>query len=101
MAVVCIPSLIFWGVVVYLLRAKVDYETWPLYVVLAALPLPLCVLLYLRYKREPEPPDAHSRLFHIFSAVVFALLSSNFLWRVSRTREESLLGFPCWWPLVP
>lgn len=93
-AVVCIPSLLFWGVVAYLLRGKVDYETWPLYVVLAALPLPLCVLLYLRYKREPEPPEAHSRLFHILSAVLFALLSYTYLWRVLHNGGKKAPWFP-------
>jgi hypothetical protein len=83
-ATVCVPSLLFWGSFAYLLRAKVDAEAWPIYLVLVILPFPVCIPLYRRYLKGPQAQSPRSRQSYVRSAVFFAILSFCYLFPLLR-----------------
>ena len=85
-ATVCFPSLLFWGFVAYLLRAKVDAEAWPIYLVLVILPFPLCIPLYRRYLKGPQAQSLRSRRFYVRWAIFFGI--GAFLYAVPLLRHH-------------
>jgi hypothetical protein len=58
-----LPSLIIWGVLLYLVRANSSAEEWPLYLIFVALPLPLIFPIYKRYLRGPLAKAEKTELF--------------------------------------
>ena len=51
-ATVCLPSLLVWAILAYLLRSKLNLafaEVLPIYLFLAILPMPLAFPIYRRY----------------------------------------------------
>ena len=48
-ATVCIPPILIWGFLLYVIRANARADEWPVYIVFVALPLPLIHPVYKRY----------------------------------------------------
>jgi uncharacterized membrane protein YhdT len=77
-ATVCLPSLILWTVIAYLLRSKLNLpyaEALPIYLFLAILPMPLAFPVYRRYLRgAPRNAKTVSPKLNIALAILFAVV---------------------------
>jgi hypothetical protein len=77
-ATVCLPSLVFWTIVAYLLRAKLNLpiaEALPIYLFLAILPMPLALPVYRRHlKGTPRSTKTLSPKVSIALAILFAVV---------------------------
>lgn len=67
-ATVTIPTLLIWGVLLYVLRGNARSDEWPLYVIFLALPLPLIFPIYRRYLRGPSVMKLKTPRYHFFWA---------------------------------
>jgi hypothetical protein len=75
-----VPSLLVWGVVLYLLRAQVSAEDWPLFAILVALPLPLFFPIYHRYRKGIHPGQQNRKpWFHLACAILIASLAVDYV----------------------
>lgn len=81
-ATVCVPSLLIWIFVAYLLRAKVDAEAWPIYLVLVILPFPLCIPVYRYYLKGTQFRRPRTRRSYVVSAIFFGILSFDYSLRL-------------------
>ena len=75
-ATVCLPSLIFWTIVAYFLRTKLNLpyaEALPIYLFFAVLPMPLAFPVYRRYlKGTPRNTKTLSPGVNVGLAILFA-----------------------------
>lgn len=78
-ATVCLPSLIVWTILAYLLRSKLNLpyaEALPIYLFLAILPMPLAFPLYRRYlKGTSRCAKTLSPRLSIAMAILFAVVA--------------------------
>lgn len=77
-ATVAIPSLIIWGVLLYLVSANATSDEWPLYLIFVVLPFPLIFPIYRRYLRGPSAKPERPRTLFIW-AVASAVLGSAYV----------------------
>jgi ABC-type transport system involved in cytochrome c biogenesis permease subunit len=77
-ATVCLPSLILWTILAYILRSKLSLpyaEALPIYLFLAMLPMPLAFPLYRRYLRgAPRNTKTLSPRLNLAMAFLFAVV---------------------------
>ena len=77
-ATVCLPSLVAWTIVAYLLEWKLNVsyaEALPIYLFLAILPMPLAFPVYRRYlKGTPRNEKSLSPKVSIGLAILFAIV---------------------------
>ena len=77
-ATVCLPSVILWTILAYLLRSKLNLayaEALPIYLFLVILPMPLAFPVYRRYLRgTPRNAKTLSPKLNIALAVLFAVV---------------------------
>ena len=88
-ATVSIPSLIIWGVLLYVVRANATADEWPLYVIFIALPLPLIFPIYKRYLRGPVAKLENPRTLFVWAAISAALGSAYVVSTLLRRRDNS------------
>jgi hypothetical protein len=78
-ATVCLPSLIVWTVLAYLLRSKLSLpyaDALPIYLFLAILPMPLAFPIYRRYlKGTSRGVKTLSPRLNIALAILFAVVA--------------------------
>lgn len=77
-ATVAVPSLIIWGVLLYLERQNATAEEWPLWLIFVALPLPLIFPIYKRYLRGPSVKAEKPRTL-LIAAAASAVLGSAYV----------------------
>ena len=87
-ATVAVPSLIIWGVLLYLVRANSTSEEWPLYLIFVALPLPLIFPIYKRYLRGPSVKAEKPRTLFIWATASALLGSANVASAFFRPRDR-------------
>ena len=73
-ATVAIPTLLIWGVLLYVVRGNARSDEWPLYVIFLALPLPLIFPIYKRYLRGPHATKLRTPRYHFLSATATGAL---------------------------
>jgi len=76
-ATVCLPSLLLWTILGYLLRSKLNLpyaEALPIYLFLAILPMPLAFPVYRRYLRGTRHAKTLSPKLNIALAILFAVV---------------------------
>lgn len=82
-ATLCLPSLVAWTIVAYLLKTKLSVpyaEAFPIYLFLAILPMPLALPVYRRYlSGTPRVAKAGSPRVHITLAILFAAVAVIYL----------------------
>lgn len=78
-ATVCIPTLIIWGVLLYVVRTSARSDEWPLYVIFIALPLPLIYPIYKRYLRGPTVRNEGKPRTHFIAAIASAVLGFSYV----------------------
>src|SRR4051812_8686834 len=89
-ATVCIPILVVWGGLLYLLRTNARPDEWPLYVIFIALPLPLIFPIYKRYLRGPSTGRERSPKTHFVAGIASAALGSSYIGiTLTRHRDTS------------
>ena len=91
-ATVAVPSLVFWGVVLYVTRANATADTWLIYAILIALPLPLIFPIYKRYLRGPTPKVEKPRTLFAVAVVCALVGSANLIYTLIRHRDKSDLA---------
>ena len=92
-ATVAIPSLIIWGVLLYVIRANALADEWPLYAIFIALPLPLIFPIYKRYLRGPSVKLEKPRTLFIAAAASVVFGSANIVFTLIHHRDNSDLAF--------
>ncbi len=92
-ATVSIPSLIIWGVLLYVVRANATADEWLLYVIFIALPLPLIFPIYKRYLRGPVAKLENPRTLFVLAVGSAALGSAYVISTLQRHRDNSDLFF--------
>ena len=78
-ATVCIPTLVIWGVLLYVIRTNARSDEWPLYVIFIALPLPLIFPIYKRYLRGPGVRNDGSPKANFVAAIASAVLGLSYI----------------------
>jgi len=78
-ATVCIPTLVIWGVLLYLVRINARSDEWPLYVIFIVLPLPLIFPIYKRYLRGPKPQNEGTPRTNFIAAIASAILGFSYV----------------------
>jgi hypothetical protein len=98
-ATVCLPSVVVWSILAYLLRSKFSPygEVLPIYLFLAVLPMPLFFPIYRRYlKGTPPSTSVGSPRFRIAMAILCVFIAT-----VQASRIPALLrGHGNRWDLV-
>ena len=77
-ATVCLPSVVVWSILAYVLRAKLNPygEVLPIYLFLAVLPMPLFFPLYRRYlKGTPRSSNVGSAGLRVVLGILFAFVA--------------------------
>jgi hypothetical protein len=98
-ATVALPSAVFWGIVfLYELNARTASESWVLLlvvcVILFALPLPLAIPIYHRYRKDVQRVSTvKSPRHHVFLAALFAVLSAGYAMDLLHARDRWQLLF--------
>jgi hypothetical protein len=98
-ATVALPSAVFWGVVfLYELNARTASEGWvsllSVCVILFALPLPLAIPIYKRYRKGAHRVGRiKSPRYHVFLAALFGILSGGYAIDLLHARDRWQLLF--------
>lgn len=98
-ATVCLPSLISWSILAYVLKAKAGMplgEALPIYLFLAVFPLPLIYPIYRRYLKGPQPRKTHSRAYHVVWGVLYAAVAIAYVMPTLLDHKRRL----GWWSQV-
>jgi hypothetical protein len=78
-ATVCIPTLVIWGVLLYVIRTNARSDEWPLYMIFIALPLPLIFPVYRRYLQRPGARNDGSPKANFIAAIASTVLGLSYV----------------------
>jgi hypothetical protein len=76
---ICVPTLVIWGTLLYLLRAKLSWDEVPFLLIFIALPFPLIIPMYKRYLRGTSTTKLSTPRSHYIFAVGAAVLGSVYI----------------------
>jgi len=76
---ICVPTLVIWGALLYLIRARLSWDDVPLLLIFIALPLPLIIPIYKRYLRGTSTTKLRTPRFHYIFATLSAVLGSVYI----------------------
>lgn len=75
-ATVCIPIVLVWSVVLYLVRENAHPDEWPIYLIFIAIPLPLIYPIYKRHLKGEDQPKIRAPRYYFIASACFACLGS-------------------------